>query len=81
MAKQTATYHYNKYVNIVAPIIILLLGIISMFEKRFFPLIFIVAALVFLMRILQDIRYKAYKMAVGNVVIMCIFIVGAFLAK
>ncbi len=55
-------------------------AIISLFYERFFPSIFIIAALIFLGRSIKSVKIKDYKNLYSNIGITIIFIIGIFLA-
>lgn len=71
---------YNKKFERILIVLIILFGISSFFYPQLLPIIFIIPAFIFLVRMIQDIRIKNDKKASKNLTTMIIFIIGIVIA-
>ena len=69
----------NKKIEITLMIVGLFFAITSLFYKQFFPIIFIIAAIIFLMRSINTFK-TSKKSTISNILLAIIFIIGIFLS-
>lgn len=58
-----------------------LVAIISLFYREFFPFIYVIPAIIFLIRAIKSAKNKDNENTYGNTIIMIIFLIGIFLAN
>lgn len=67
---------YNKMFERSLIVLIILFAVLSFINPQFFPLVFIIPAILFLVRMIQDIRKKNDKQASRNLTTTIIFVIG-----